>query len=297
MMKGVTAGSRMVLFIGALLVAMLSLPFIQKGLTPILESTGQARAIAVSYFVASSINALSAVEQGYITKEFDKPVAMEIYLKKGLKCKILPWEKDCGWYVKAYYGDGKSKEARIIGDAQPVEKQEFISIYITKKLGEPVTIIEESRDLCQKASISEIDNYVEEASERFRIDKKLILAVIKQESSFDSCAVSPKGALGLMQITPSTGRSLSSEDLNCENLIDARTNVLCGTKYLQQLFERFKNKDLALAAYNAGPANVEKYNGIPPFTETQNYIKKVNSYYERCCTEQCTAEVFARCEV
>jgi len=295
MMKGVTAGSRMVLFIGALLVAMLSLPFIQKSITPVLESTGQARAIAVSYFVASSVNALSAVEQGYITKEFDKPVAMEIYLKKGLKCKILPWEKDCGWYVKAYYGDGKSKEARIIGDAQPVEKQKFTSMYITKKLGEPVTITGKSTKLCQKASMSEIDRYVEEASRRFRIDKKLILAVIKQESGFDSCAVSPKGAVGLMQITPSTGRSLSSEDLNCENLMDARTNVLCGTKYLKQLFDRFKNRNLALAAYNAGPTAVEKYNGIPPFAETQNYVKKVNSYYEKCCVEQCTAEVFATC--
>lgn len=125
-------------------------------------------------------------------------------------------------------------------------------------------------------SISEdMDAIFEEAAAKFQIPSDLIKAVAKTESNFNPQAVSPAGAMGVMQLMPGTAGSLGVTDP-----FDPRQNIMGGAKYLRENLDRFGDVDLALAAYNAGPGSVQKYDGIPPYNETQNYVKKVNSYMD-----------------
>jgi soluble lytic murein transglycosylase-like protein len=120
-----------------------------------------------------------------------------------------------------------------------------------------------------------LDSYFEEAAETYNVDVKLLKAIAKAESNFDASATSSAGAMGIMQLMPSTAKSLGISDA-----YDAHDNIMGGAKVISQLLEKYDgDKSLALAAYNAGSGNVDKYGGIPPFTETQNYVKKVLSYY------------------
>ncbi len=108
------------------------------------------------------------------------------------------------------------------------------------------------------------------AAAQYGIDPNLLTAVAKQESGLNQSAVSPVGAIGVMQLMPSTAASLGC-DPN-----DMTANIECGAKYLSQLLTQFNgNTALALAAYNAGPGAVQKYGGIPPYTETQNYVSSI----------------------
>jgi len=117
------------------------------------------------------------------------------------------------------------------------------------------------------------DGIVDEAAVKYRLDPRMIKAVMQAESAFNAMAVSPVGALGLMQLMPDV-----AEELGVTDALDPRQNIMAGSKYLRRLLDSHDgNVRLALASYNAGPGNVAKYRAVPPFKETRNYVKKVTA--------------------
>ncbi len=134
---------------------------------------------------------------------------------------------------------------------------------------------EKSKNSRNYAGSKTYDRLIENAQKKHGIDFHLIKAVINVESAFDPKAVSKKGAKGLMQIMPSNFKSLYLSDP-----FNPSENIMAGTLYLKRLFKKYGNKlGLVLAAYNAGPEAVDKYKAIPPFDETQNYVRKVMETY------------------
>jgi soluble lytic murein transglycosylase-like protein len=116
---------------------------------------------------------------------------------------------------------------------------------------------------------------IEETADRYRIDSLLLAAVVQTESGFDPMAVSPKGAQGLMQLMPVTAQTYGLERPH-----EPRANVRAGARYLRDLMRRFDDDlELALAAYNAGPAAVRKFRGVPPYRETRHYVRRVLTLY------------------
>lgn len=123
---------------------------------------------------------------------------------------------------------------------------------------------------------TQIENFVRVAAEQNQIDPLLVKAVARVESCFDTAAVSRAGASGAMQLMPKTAASLG-----VTQVFDPEQNILGGSRYLAKMLKRFEGDlNLALAGYNAGPGAVERFNGVPPFPETQNYIKRVNKHYQ-----------------
>lgn len=121
------------------------------------------------------------------------------------------------------------------------------------------------------------DNIIKEASKKYSVPENLIKAVIKQESNYIPDAISDKGAIGLMQIMPSTGALLGIDDK--ELLKDPYINIMTGTKYLSQMLNRYDGRlDLSLSAYNAGPNLVDRLQRIPNIDETKNYVKNIIGY-------------------
>ena len=124
-------------------------------------------------------------------------------------------------------------------------------------------------------STDKYDHFIADASEQTGVDSRLLKAMIKAESDFDPRAVSRKGAMGLMQIMPENFKML-----NIENPFDPWQNIRAGAEYFQRMYERFNGKlALSLAAYNAGPTAVDRYKRIPPYQETEEYVRRVLRYY------------------
>lgn len=136
----------------------------------------------------------------------------------------------------------------------------------------PVPVVKPSDQSLNR--LEKYNDIIKEASERFGVDSKIIKSVILAESSAKESAISKANAKGLMQLIDAT-----AEYLGVNNIWDPKENIMGGAKYLAELLRRY-NGDLssALAGYNAGPGNVDKYNGIPPFSETQTYVKRVMGY-------------------
>jgi soluble lytic murein transglycosylase-like protein len=135
-----------------------------------------------------------------------------------------------------------------------------------------VKVQPERKNYRNRDDFSEI---IHSVSSKYDIEPSLIRAVITVESNWNFNAVSNKGAMGLMQLMPSTAR-----DLSVRNPFDPEENIEGGTRYLRFLLDKFDDLPLALAAYNAGPATVESQGGIPSITETKQYVNKVLSIYK-----------------
>lgn len=128
-----------------------------------------------------------------------------------------------------------------------------------------------SQAMPARANTEQVEGWIAEAAKANQVDEDLLRSLVRQESNGDSLARSPVGAMGLTQLMPAT-----AEELGVKNPWDGRQNLMGGARYLKQMLTRFDGReDLALAAYNAGPGAVEKFGGVPPFAETQQYVKKV----------------------
>ncbi|MFZ5447632.1 MAG: lytic transglycosylase domain-containing protein [Thermodesulfobacteriota bacterium] len=126
-------------------------------------------------------------------------------------------------------------------------------------------------------SAQELEPWIKWASQHHNLPSALIKAVIRVESNFNPSATSPKGAQGLMQLMPGT-----AQQLQVDNAYDIRENIFAGTRYLGMLLQKFNNNlPLALAAYNAGPKKVERFQGIPPIQETHGFVRNVCANFLR----------------
>lgn len=125
------------------------------------------------------------------------------------------------------------------------------------------------------ASRGDFDGIISEAARKYDLSPDLIHAVVRAESDYDQNCRSSAGAMGLMQLMPGTAAGLG-----VTNPWDPAQNVLGGTRYLRQQMDRFGDVTLALAAYNAGPGAVQRYDGVPPYEETQTYVRRVQQYLQ-----------------
>lgn len=182
-----------------------------------------------------------------------------VELRNGFLVHVDHREKR-GNMTRLYMDDG-SQNFVDVSDDQIVSSEEE-----PKPAPEPAPLPAVNSD--RKPSLEEI---VLSACSRYGLDPDIIFSLIRAESDFDPKAVSPKGAQGLMQLMPETAAKLG-----VSNPMDAAANIEGGTRYLQSLLEQY-HYDLtkALAAYNAGPARVDQYHGVPPYRETITYINKI----------------------
>lgn len=127
------------------------------------------------------------------------------------------------------------------------------------------------------ANLEPKGDFYSEIAKRYNMPEALVRSIVKAESNGNARAVSPKGAIGLMQLMPGTARDLGADPT------DPQQNVDAGTRYLKNLLARYEDKDdqvaRAVAAYNAGPGAVDKYKGVPPYKETQTYVRRVLNNY------------------
>jgi soluble lytic murein transglycosylase-like protein len=152
--------------------------------------------------------------------------------------------------ITAYRVDGKSREALFSVHTQPVAGAISAPPYLAA--------------------------LINEAAKTHGVDPRLVAAVAARESAWNAAAVSRTGACGIMQLMPATARLLG-----ISNIFDSRENIFGGTRYLRTLLDSFNGDvDLTLAAYNAGPGAVQKFGGIPPYRETQDYVRRVRAVYQ-----------------
>ncbi|MDO8461761.1 MAG: lytic transglycosylase domain-containing protein [Deltaproteobacteria bacterium] len=174
----------------------------------------------------------------------------------------------------------KVEKSRLQGESTSggVKKEgSFASILKEASSSRKNGVTEQPRYMTRKEQERpEIDQAVQEAAAKYSLPPELIGAVIQQESNFNSRAISPVGAEGLMQLMPATAR-----EMGVKNSFDIRQNVDGGSRYLRQMMDRFDgDMPKAIAAYNAGPGAVERAGGIPHFEETQAYVPAVMKNFE-----------------
>ncbi len=206
----------------------------------------------------------------YFNTVFQNAIASKVSEGKGIGIADFIYNKLAGQSINT--DENKVK----VDAAQPAEKA------MKAEKGEKVDLINHDDNLFSippsKSSLKRLnkfESYIDKASEQYNVDKNLIKSVILAESAGNEKAVSGAKAKGLMQLMDKTAK-----DLGVNNVFDPEENISGGTKYLSQMLRLYNgNVNLALASYNAGPQNVEKYNGVPPFEETKSYITRVLGYF------------------
>lgn len=169
--------------------------------------------------------------------------------------------------VAASVATERAERPKFATTAKPVSTHVATAQRKTMQAAHPAAVASISAPLT-------VDQLIEEAAQRHGIDSNLVRAIIKVESNFNPRAVSKKGAVGLMQLMPSTARSLNV------NPYDPRQNLDAGITHLKSLLDNYGgNIELTLAAYNAGPGAVQRNGGIPPYAETRSYVKRITQLY------------------
>ena len=215
----------------------------------LLSSSGQSAAMQRAVQMRNQINTINSQWEPVNKAVINMPTSV------GDK-KIEPFEKVLQAGAKVKFGD------LLTNPATKVNAQ----LYTNKAAGFVNT------NISGKAKIKEL---ITKISQKHGVDEKLVNALVNQESGFNPNAKSKVGAMGLMQLMPATAKGLG-----VTNPMDPEQNVEGGVKYLKSMLDRYNgNIILALAAYNAGPGAVDKYDGVPPYKETQNYVKSILSNY------------------
>jgi soluble lytic murein transglycosylase-like protein len=187
---------------------------------------------------------------------------MSTVLNNILKQKMLEIQSQLPTYVKLVKDDSVNFDDVLSAEVDQTNNSNY---------GSPDAIGSVKEKTNYKGDFNEI---IDNNSKKYNINSSIIKAIIKAESDFDPSVVSSAGAMGLMQLMPDTAKSLGVGEP-----FDPVENIEGGVKYLKEMLNKFGgNLELALAAYNAGPGNVVKYGGIPPFQETENYVAKIMGY-------------------
>lgn len=208
---------------------------------------------------------------------FETEMAKQISNKKGLGIAEMIFKKVTGeeisQFEKMYAAIQYDKDQKFTGSSKSKtasESGEATKIDLSNSSGKKFSPSSDSLKRLEK-----YDNFIDEASQTYGVDKNIIRSVILTESAANPKAVSKANAKGLMQLIDST-----AEDMGVRNSFDPKQNILGGAKYLAKMLRQYDGDlKLSLAAYNAGPQNVEKHNGVPPFDETKNYIARVLGYF------------------
>jgi len=224
------------------------------------------------------VNQGEKIFQGMLDDEYAKIVTrngqlgLAEMIYQQMSTHVSDQEEDSSFFLKSknnpFTLSGQNAVTRYPG-------QEILGAYLKQKVDEKRGLNSLLSEQIRSADTTKMyKDLIEEAAQKYGLDEHLIRGIIQQESGGDRMAQSAKGAKGLMQLMDGTASAMGVRDP-----YDAKENIFGGTKYLHQLMNRYQNRvPMALAAYNAGPGNIEKHQGIPPFPETLEYVKHVLGY-------------------